>query len=284
MMADAHPDLIYDVGLCDGGDTAYYLFRGYRVVAIDANPIMIEKARSRFAKAIENGQLTLLNIGVSQSAGTADFWISDNPEWSSFDRTIASRDGTPHQPVSVPVLPFSQLLAEHGVPHYLKIDIEGNDRLCLDGLKGAKLPKYVSVESECVGDSKVLSEEEATSMLDLLRDLGYRRFKLVNQTAWTPVRPSRAASFYMRLVTSAARGRLRVGGLSKIAEQFTDVGRVAALGFDFSHGSSGPWGDDIPGGWMTFEKAKSTHLRERRSAFSQDRPLYSFWYDWHATY
>ena len=31
-----HSDLIYDVGLFDGGDTAYYLFRGYNVVAIDA--------------------------------------------------------------------------------------------------------------------------------------------------------------------------------------------------------------------------------------------------------
>ncbi len=28
------PDLIYDVGMHDGEDTAYYLARGYRVVAI----------------------------------------------------------------------------------------------------------------------------------------------------------------------------------------------------------------------------------------------------------
>jgi hypothetical protein len=35
---EAHSDLIYDVGLLDGADTAYYLFRGFRVVAVDANP------------------------------------------------------------------------------------------------------------------------------------------------------------------------------------------------------------------------------------------------------
>ena len=35
-MMEARSDLIYDVGLYDGGDTAYYLFRGYNVVAVDA--------------------------------------------------------------------------------------------------------------------------------------------------------------------------------------------------------------------------------------------------------
>jgi SAM-dependent methyltransferase len=51
--------LIYDVGLFDGGDTAYYLFRGYNVVAIDANPVMVERARLRFAQEIRDKRLTL---------------------------------------------------------------------------------------------------------------------------------------------------------------------------------------------------------------------------------
>lgn len=54
-----HSDLIYDVGLFDGGDTAYYLFRGYNVVAIDANPVMVERARLRFAQEIRDKRLTL---------------------------------------------------------------------------------------------------------------------------------------------------------------------------------------------------------------------------------
>ena len=282
---EAHSDLIYDVGLFDGGDTAYYLFRGYNVVAVDANPLMVERARLRFAKEIRAKRLTLLNVGISKTPGTATFWISDQAEWSSFDSTIASRDGTAHRPVPVSIVPFSQILAENGVPHYLKIDIEGNDRLCVDALRGTRLPRYISVESECVGDSAVLSDEEAVAMLELLRDVGYQRFKLVNQDGWTSVRSNTATRFCMRLVTSAARGRLRVRGLAGIANRFTDSARIAAAsGFVFSPGSSGAWGDDIPGGWMTFEKAKSTYLRERRSFFSRGRALYSFWYDWHATY
>lgn len=174
---------------------------------------------------------------------------------------------------------------EYGVPHYLKIDIEGNDQLCIEALRATRLPRYISVESECVGDSAVLSDQEALAMLELLRDVGYRRFKLVNQEGWASIRSHAATRFWLRLVTSAARGRLRVRGLSGIAERFTDSGRIAATsGFVFSPGSSGPWGDDIPGGWMTYAQARSTYLRERRPILSRKPELYAFWYDWHATY
>ncbi len=85
---------------------------------------MIEKARSRFHKHIEARRLTLLGIGIGATPGTATFWISDNPEWSSFDRTIASRNGMAHRPLSISVVPFSQILLEHGVPHYRLISRE----------------------------------------------------------------------------------------------------------------------------------------------------------------
>lgn len=280
----AHSDLIYDVGMFDAADTAYYLLRGYNVVAIDANPLMIERARLRFAKEVQAKRLTLLNIGISNTPGSATFWISDRAEWSSFDRDIASRDGTAHKPVAVSVVPFSQILGENGVPHYLKIDIEGNDRLCVDALRGTGLPRFISVEAECVGDSEALSDESAVSMLASLREVGYKRFKLVKQDGWNSVRSNAAARFCMRLVGSAARGRLRIRGLSALAGRLTDSARIANLGFAFSPGSSGPWGDDLPGSWMTFEKARANYLRERHAFFSREQPLYSFWHDWHATY
>jgi FkbM family methyltransferase len=285
-MMEAHPNLIYDVGLFDGADTAYYLFRGYNVVAIDANPLMVEKARLRFAKEIQAKRLTVLNVGISETLGTETFWISNAPNWSSFDRTVASRAGTAHRPVSVSTVPFSELLAQYGVPHYLKIDIQGHERLCVDALKGTRLPKYISVAAENVGDATWLSEEQAVAMLDLLRNVGYQRFKLVNQTSgWRPVRSKAVGRFWMRIVTSADQGRLRVRGLARIAHKFSDSGRIEALGYAFPPNSSGPWGDDIPGPWMTFEKARASYLREKTSHFSRkgQRP-YSWWYDWHATY
>jgi hypothetical protein len=40
-------DLIYDVGMNNGDDTAYYLSRGFRVIAIEASPVMVEDASRR---------------------------------------------------------------------------------------------------------------------------------------------------------------------------------------------------------------------------------------------
>jgi FkbM family methyltransferase len=285
---DARSDVIYDVGLFNGDDTAYYLFQGYKVVAIDANPLMIEKARTRFAKELGEKRLTLVNAGISAASGTADFWISDLAEWSSFDRSIASRSGVKHRSVPVPVVPFAQVLEEHGVPRYLKIDIEGNDRLCVEALiemqlPGMQFPAYISVESECVGDSEILAPERSLAMLELLQNAGYRRFKLVSQYDFSAVRSSASERFLMRVVNSLSRGKLRVPGLAGIAGGFSDSARIAALGFKFSPGSSGPWGEDIPGDWMPFGTAKSAYLSERRAFFARaGRSPYSFWYDWHA--
>ena len=281
-MTVLRPDLIYDVGLLDGSDTEYYLFRGYKVVAIDANPLMIENARERFATELADGRLTLLNSGIAETSGLATFWVSEHPPWSSFQENIASRDGVACRPISVAVRPFSAILAEYGVPYYMKIDIEGNDRLCLEALRGTRLPEYLSVEAECVGDGERLSEEAAIAMLILLRKIGYTQFKLVNQEGWASVRPDGLKRFCMGLVNGAA-GR-PPEWLARFAEKRTDRAHLARLGFRFTKDSSGPWGDDVPGGWMTFEPARSAYLRERREFFSVERPLYSFWYDWHATY
>ena len=186
-------NLIYDVGLFDGSDTAYYLSRGFNVVAVDANPTMIEAAKQRFSKEVSNGKLTLLNVGIASARGSSTFCISDHVEWSSFDVSIASRDGNSHKPITVTTTPFADILSEYGTPHYLKIDIEGYDRLCVEALEGKTLPRFISVESECAGDPLKLSDDDATSMLRLLRHVGYKRFKFVNQLDLVPANPTHRA-------------------------------------------------------------------------------------------
>ena len=80
-------ELIYDVGMNNGDDTAYYLARGHRVVAIEANPILAREGGVRFRGEIAAGRLTILNVGVSDREGEFPFWICDTlSEWSSFNR------------------------------------------------------------------------------------------------------------------------------------------------------------------------------------------------------
>ena len=142
-------DLIYDVGMNNGDDTAYYLFKGYRVVAVEADPTLIEKARERFADDIRRGQLELVNVAVGPKEETASFWICDSrSEWNSFNRRIASREELPHHAIDVQCRPFRSLLEQFGVPSYLKIDIEGHDHYCVADLDPRDLPKYISLEMD----------------------------------------------------------------------------------------------------------------------------------------
>jgi FkbM family methyltransferase len=163
-------NLIYDVGMHNGADTAYYLHRGYTVLAIEASPILVAQAQRRFAQAIQSGQLTLLHVGIAERARVAPFWINTQfDEWSSFDRAVASRDNTSCDAVDVRCVPFDDVLREHGTPYYLKIDIERSDIWCLRGLQKGNLPQYISIEAHSL------------EYLSLLYELGYRSFKIVNQ-------------------------------------------------------------------------------------------------------
>jgi hypothetical protein len=68
----------------------------------------------------------------------------------------------------------ADLLTEHGVPYYLKIDIEGADRLVLQALRNwpTRSP-FISVEEYGVAD------------LDDLYAIGYQRFAIVPQNRKT---------------------------------------------------------------------------------------------------
>jgi FkbM family methyltransferase len=115
-----HQGLIYDVGMNNGDDTAYYLRRGFRVVAIEANTCFAKCAAERFRTQISSDQLRILNIGIAAEEGELPFWICETySEWSSFDRKITSRDGCPHHEVMVPCRRFASVLEEFGVPYYL---------------------------------------------------------------------------------------------------------------------------------------------------------------------
>ena len=167
------PRLVYGVGVHRGDDTAYYLHKGFRVVGVEANPVMADHLRDRFRSEIASGALQLLQVGVADIEGELDFWVCDAvSEWSSFQERKASAGGKTSHPVKVRTLPFARILGQHGVPFYCKIDIEGNDHLCLEGIDAADKPQYVSVEMSLAKGDRDLS---------LLHALGYRKFKIISQ-------------------------------------------------------------------------------------------------------
>lgn len=170
-----NPGLIFDLGVNKGEDSAFYLDKGFFVVGVEANPVLADMLAQRFYSEIASGRYTLLNIGIWSDASTLTFYRNlDNDHWSSFDPAYGCRDGTRFDTVSVPTLPIEALFAAHGVPRYLKIDIEGADKLVLAALQSAaERPTFVSVE------------EYGVAAIDDLHAAGYRFFQTVPQSRKT---------------------------------------------------------------------------------------------------
>jgi FkbM family methyltransferase len=259
--------LIYDVGMNNGDDTAYYLSRGHRVVAVEAVPEFVEAGRARFFQQIASGQVIILNVAIAEECGYSDFWVCDEvKEWSSLYKQLAGRDDKKHHKIIVRASTFREILTKHGCPHYLKIDIEASDRLCLSALQESALPQFISVESEC-GGNKSLTAREYLAIIEKMQGCGYNRFKLVNQHTLVPVNRSTLKDVF----DSSYRDATRAGIEQRCKWRFPE-------------GSSGPFGNDIPGPWMECSEATDVYLQCREMFFRMyDVPPYWFWFDWHGT-
>ena len=141
-------NLIFDLGVYDGADTAYYLWRGYDVVSVEANPVLAQGCAIHFADEVRAGRLTVVNCAVGGRDGVLPFFVNTTrPEWSSTSRATATRGNSDVVEHAVRMVTPAALFAAFGVPHYLKIDIEGADVTVLKALEEAEaLPMLVSFE------------------------------------------------------------------------------------------------------------------------------------------
>lgn len=272
-------NLIYDVGLHNGDDTAYYLHNGFQVLAIEANPSLAAKAQLRFRKEIDMGRLTVLNVGVAESKEMLSFWINDdNDTWSSFDKALGCRDGTRCHEVKVRCLPPSAVLKQYGVPYYLKVDIEGSDRLCVRALDPKDLPRYISVE---------LSDEH--DLIAELREVGYQHFKVINQTTFTDSTPVFDDQVGFRVLRRASS---KFPSIKRFIQRLPRSLRPKKIDFDdfcdhfpytFNEGCSGPFGEETYGPWHSFDEIVRRATAIRRQLTNGCRVGYC-WYDVHATW
>jgi FkbM family methyltransferase len=167
-------ELIFDIGMYDGSDTRYYLNEGFRVLAIDANPVLVQRARELlFQDEIKSSRLKILNFAIVEEPaenvtlvinatdpGSSKIYHKDNPNSYQY--------GT----FSVKGITINELFDEYGIPYYLKVDIEGADELCVLGLNKIKKPQFLSFE---VYDYNIIS------LLNYIESIGYTKFKLINQ-------------------------------------------------------------------------------------------------------
>ena len=225
-----NPDLIYDVGLHKGEDSEFYLDKGFRVIAIEAVPRLCELTAARLRRYVESGQLIILNRAIAARKGPTSLFVSEKfTEWSTTERSWAEwyqkTDKGPFTEITVPAVPFGEVLAEFGLPYYLKVDIEGADILCLRALQQcASRPRFVSIESGRT------SWQDLSTELSLFRSLGYSKFKLVQQ---------------LRVPTQRCPFPAREG-------RFVE--------HQFKSGASGLFGRELPGPWLSARQARAACL------------------------
>ncbi len=233
-------DLIYDVGMHKGEDTDYYLKKGFNVIGYEADPIWAAHCRSRFSEEIKNGKLIVVEgaiveipLGESKERTIKFYKNKEISVWGTVDGAWAYRNellGTTNEIIEVPIVNFAECLEKYGIPHYLKIDIEGMDAACLRALiRFEQKPDYVSIESEKISYIHLVEE------MNLLAQLGYTQFKAVQQQ-----------------------------GISQQIEPKTSKEKQY-VGYQFQEGSSGLFGEDLPCDWKAYKQI----LHEYKMIFLQ---------------
>lgn len=161
-------DLIFDLGLFEGQDSRFYLDKGFTVVAVDANPEYAGAARQRFAAEIAAGRFHMEERAIWGEAGRSIQFHVRGAQ-SSVTKEFADSGGPSHA-VDVTTTTLAELFARHGVPYYLKCDLEGADETVVAQLQAEKeMPAFVSVEASTSG------------VIAQLARCGYDRFQIINQ-------------------------------------------------------------------------------------------------------
>jgi FkbM family methyltransferase len=132
--------LAFDIGAHVGNRSLAWRRLGARVVAVEPQPDCLWVLKRLFAR---DGAVTLLPLAVGQAEGEAQLLISERtPTVTTLSADWAQRVGaTPAFSgvrwtggVRVPVTTLDALIARHGRPDFVKIDVEGFELAVLDGL------------------------------------------------------------------------------------------------------------------------------------------------------
>lgn len=237
-------DWIFDIGMHKGLDTEFYLKKGFSVVAFEANPALASSTAERLDDYIRTGRLIIRNVGISPKAGMLEFYSNlENDEWSSFDKNLGARDKSRYEIIHVECITPHEIFEEYGVPYYTKIDIEGYDVFVINAI--GNLDTKPKYAS---------IEDSGIDSLIQFYNTGCRKFKLLNQID----------KWKIKLPNPPLEGK------------FTDD-------YEFGACTSGPFGEEIPGDWLSIDKVMQDYLTRVRHPGEQD-VIQNGWWDIHGCF
>jgi FkbM family methyltransferase len=133
-------DLVFDVGAHVGDRIAAFRRLGARVVAVEPQPALVTTLKLIHGR---DRAVTIEPVAVGSGTGMLALEINvDNPTVSTasaaFRKAAAGAEGWEGQSwtrtVHVPVTTLDLLVARHGMPTFIKIDVEGFEAEALAGL------------------------------------------------------------------------------------------------------------------------------------------------------
>jgi FkbM family methyltransferase len=163
-------DLVFDIGANHGAKTDVFLRLGARVVAVDPDETNERVLREGFLSLrVRPKPVVIVAKALSDKEAVETMWIDApgsakntlNRKWVQVLRNDRTRFGATldfghSKPVSTTTL--DRLMEAHGVPFFVKIDVEGFEAVVLRGLRRpvpylsfeVNLPEFRAEGMECV--------------------------------------------------------------------------------------------------------------------------------------
>ncbi|MCU0315338.1 MAG: FkbM family methyltransferase [Fimbriimonadaceae bacterium] len=235
-MVASDAQIVFDIGAHTGEDTDFYLRKGFKVVAVEADPDLAEALKRKFADPLTRGQLVVEAKAMFNEPGQTItlFKNTEISAWNTINPTFRDRNlnvhGKPSIEIQVETTTLARLVELHGKPYMVKIDIEGEDVNCLRQVKELKpvdRPQFASIECD------IESLEGFEAELQAFLAGGFTQFALIPQHEVHNQVPPKPAK----------EGR--------------------EIDYQFQKGASGLFGLEIPAKWVS----KDEILAEYRQAW-----------------
>jgi len=180
-------DLVFDVGSHVGDRIAAFRRLGARVVACEPNPPLVKTLRLLYGR---DANVIVEPVAVGAAPGEIELAINiDNPTVSTASRDfVKASEGAPgwqgqvwDKSLRVAVTTLDALIARHGIPAFIKIDVEGFEAEALAGLSQA----VAALSFEFT----TIQRDVAHACLQRCAALGYVRYNAALGESQTLVHP-----------------------------------------------------------------------------------------------